>query len=455
LAVRKVPAANGRRDRPLSEQVEGSVASPGTVTTNPAIVVSEPQTVHWEPFDDDGAVLAVPSTLDMVVVGGCGHVGLPLALMFASVGCRVGIFDPDVATMERVQAGEMPFKEAGADRLLAKVLGSGQLEFSNEPAIIRRTSVAIIVIGTPIDEFMNPSMRLFERVVDDLALVLRDDSLVILRSTVYPGTTEFVEARLGERGLHATVAFCPERIAEGHALEEIRELPQLIGAASESAFLRASAVFAKLGVETVRATPKEAELAKLFTNTWRYMKFAIANQFFQIAHRAGLDYDRILYAIKHNYPRAADLPGPGLSAGPCLLKDTMQLAAFTPDHFPLGNAAMLINEGLPAYILDCVNHRDGLAGRTIGILGMAFKGESDDSRSSLSYKLKKLAVFKGAKVLCTDPYVQDPSLVTLPEVIRQCDILIVAAPHQAYRDIDTGTCQVVDIWGITGHGIRL
>jgi UDP-N-acetyl-D-mannosaminuronic acid dehydrogenase len=246
------------------------------------------------------------------------------------------------------------------------------------------------------------------------------------------------------------VVFCPERIAEGHALEEIRSLPQLIGASSDEAFQRACKLFEPLAVQLVRTTPLEAELAKLLTNTWRYMKFAIANQFFQIAHRSGVDYAHVLDAVRRDYPRAADLPGPGFAAGPCLLKDTMQLSAFTPDHFPMGQAAMQINEGMPNYIIDTINSRQPLAGRTIGILGMAFKGESDDPRASLSYKVRKLAAFKGARVLCTDPYVRDSSFVELDQVLKESDVLVIGAPHRAYRQLELDGRDVVDIWGITG-----
>ena len=396
-----------------------------------------------------------PSQLDLVVVGGCGHVGLPLALCFADAGCSVGIYDVDGPKMERVRSGTMPFMERGADTLLAKVLPTGRLHFSTQPDLIGQTDTVVMVIGTPIDEFMNPSMRVYERAISELVAFLRPGAMVILRSTVYPGTTEFVEDLLSRRGTLAQVAFCPERIAEGYALEEIRSLPQVIGASTDAAFTRASAVFERLDVEIIRTTPKEAELAKLFTNTWRYMKFAIANQFFEIGHRAGVDYDRVLHAIRYNYPRAADLPGPGFAAGPCLLKDTMQLAAFTPDHFPMGHSAMLVNEGLPSYIIEALDQRRPLAGRTVGILGMAFKGESDDARSSLSYKLKKLAAFKGARVLCSDPYVADPELVPLEQVLRDADVLILAAPHRAYRDLQLNGRDTVDVWGFWENGIRL
>ena len=393
--------------------------------------------------------------LDLVIVGGCGHVGLPLALSLADCGYRVGINDIDQAKIEMVRAGNVPFRETGAEELLRKMLPTGRLELSRDPAMLERTHNVVLVIGTPIDEFMNPSVRIFDRVLDELTPHVQQGSLIVLRSTVFPGTTESVERRLRAAGIDADVAFCPERIAEGHALEELRTLPQIVGVTSDAAFEKARAVFERLGVMSIiRTTPVEAELAKLLTNTWRYMKFAIANQFFQIASRTGLDYNRVLNAVRQDYPRAADLPSPGFAAGPCLLKDTMQLSAFTPDHFPMGQAAMQINEGLPGYIVDTLNGRRPLLGRTLGILGMAFKGESDDPRASLSYKLRKLAQFKGARVLCTDPFIVDETFEPLERVLHDSDVLVVGAPHKAYRALDLAGREVVDIWGITGP-IRL
>lgn len=381
--------------------------------------------------------------------------GLPLALALADSGYQVGVNDIDQTKIEMVRSGHVPFRETGAEELLARLLPTGRLELSRDASMLERTRIVVLVIGTPIDEFMNPSVRIFDHVLDELTPHIQRGTLVILRSTVFPGTTETVERRLRAAGIEADVAFCPERIAEGHALEELRSLPQLVGVTSDGAFESARKLFERLGVSSVvRTTPLEAELAKLFTNTWRYMKFAIANQFFQIANRSGLDYNRVLEAIRHDYPRAADLPGPGFAAGPCLLKDTMQLSAFTPDHFPMGQAAMQVNEGLPGYIIDTLNSRRPLLGRTVGILGMAFKGESDDPRASLSYKLRKLAQFKGAKVLCTDPFIVDETFEPLDKVLRESEVLVVGAPHRAYRGLELDGREIVDIWGITGP-IRL
>jgi len=394
--------------------------------------------------------------LDLVVLGGGGHVGLPLSLAFARAGLRVGIYDTNEATLERIGRGEMPFLENGAEELLREILPTGRLELGSGGEMIARTRQLVVVIGTPVDEFLGPSMTIFERTVDQIAPHLREGTLIVLRSTVYPGTTAFVAQNLEARGCRADVVICPERIAEGHALEELHSLPQIIGADDDAAAARAEALFGVLTATTIRTTTKEAELAKLFTNTWRYMKFAVANQFFMIAHQAGVDYSNVLRAIRHDYPRAADLPGPGFAAGPCLFKDTMQLAAFTRDHFPMGQSAMQVNEGLPAYIVSALERRYGsLKDRRIGILGMAFKAESDDPRASLSYKLRKLLHWAGARVSSTDPYVRDDRLVPLDDVLADAEILVLGVPHRAYRGLDVGGRDVVDVWGAMGDGIRL
>ena len=394
--------------------------------------------------------------LDLVVLGGGGHVGLPLSLAFADRGMRVGIYDINDATIRRIASGEMPFREAGADEMLLRVLASGRLELGTDAAMLGRTDTVVVVVGTPVDEFLGPSMSIFEKTVDQIAPHLRKGALVVLRSTVYPGTTEFVAHRLAERVGECPVTFCPERIAEGHALEELQSLPQIIGADDDAGAARAAELFARLGAKTIRTSSREAELAKLFTNTWRYMKFAVANQFLMIADQAGVDYTNVLRAVREDYPRARDLPGPGFAAGPCLFKDTMQLAAFTSDHFPMGQAAVQVNEGMPAYVVSAMQRRYGtLRGRTIGILGMAFKAESDDTRASLSYKLRKLLGWAGATVLCTDPYVVDARLVSLDQVLAESEVLVLGAPHVLYRGLEVGGKDVIDVWGVIDGGIRL
>src|SRR6187399_2863166 len=189
--------------------------------------------------------------LDVVVLGGGGHVGLPLSLAFAEAGLRVGIYDTNQATLDRIASGEMPFMETGADELLTRVLATGRLAFGSDGSMIERTETLVVVIGTPVDEFLGPSMTIFEKTVDQIAPHLRDGALVVLRSTMYPGTTGFVRQHLAARGCTVDVAFCPERIAEGHALEELHSLPQIIGADDERARERAETLFRSLVDKTV------------------------------------------------------------------------------------------------------------------------------------------------------------------------------------------------------------
>ena len=393
--------------------------------------------------------------LDAVVIGGCGHVGLPLAIALASRGARVGIYDVSQAAVETVNAGRLPFAEPGAAEPLREARAAGRLEASADPAVVATAEHVIVVIGTPVDEHLNPDQAAIPNALGGCAQFLSDGQILILRSTVYPGVTALVEKTVAGLGVELDVAFCPERIAEGKAMTELFELPQIISARTARGAARASALFRRLTGQLVIMTPEEAELAKLFTNVWRYIKFATANQLYMMANDCGLDFERIRQGLGEDYPRAADMPAAGLAAGPCLFKDTMQLAAFSNNNFALGHTAMTINEGMPLYVVHRLEQRFELPSMTVGILGMAFKGGSDDTRSSLSYKLKRILAFKAGSVLCTDPYVTtDPALQPLPDVIGQSDLLVIAAPHPEYRELVTGK-PVADIWNILGQGVRI
>jgi UDP-N-acetyl-D-mannosaminuronic acid dehydrogenase len=392
---------------------------------------------------------------DVVVVGGCGHVGLPLAVALAGRGARVGIYDVSESAVGLVNGGELPFAEPGAADVLKRVVAEGRLAASTAPAMVATAEHVIVVIGTPVDEHLNPDQQAVPRALAGCAEFLRDGQLLVLRSTVYPGVTALVEKMITGLGVRVEVAFCPERIAEGKAMTELFELPQIVASRSPAGLARAKALFGRLTETLVEMSPEEAELAKLFTNTWRYIKFATANQLYMMANDQGLDFERIRQGLIADYPRAADMPGAGFAAGPCLFKDTLQLAAYNNNNFALGHTAMTINEGLPLYVVHRLAQRFDLAQLTVGILGMAFKAGSDDTRSSLSYKLKHILAFKAGAVLCTDPYVTtDPQLRPLEEVLARADLLIIGAPHPDYADLAT-TKPVADIWNLLGRGVRI
>ena len=392
---------------------------------------------------------------DVVVVGGCGHVGLPLAIVLASKSLQVCAFDLNSTAVTNVNSGKMPFDEPGASELLKQVLASKKFSASSDRKVISSAEHVIFVIGTPVDEHLNPDPDAVPNVVRDLLDVLVDGQHLVLRSTVYPGVTKLVERVISNSGKRVDVSFCPERIAEGKAIEELTSLPQIISARDTAALTRAKNLFGNLTDSLIAVSPEEAELAKLFTNTWRYIKFAAANQLYTIANDFGVDFDRVRNAITKDYPRAADMPGAGFAAGPCLFKDTMQLAAFNNNNFTLGHSSMMINEGLPLYLVSRIEKNYDLSKMTVGVLGMAFKAESDDIRSSLSYKLKRILKFKADSVLCADSLVSDDdSLVSEAELIEKSDLIVIGAPHFRYSIMSIKK-PVIDIWNVRKQGVLI
>jgi UDP-N-acetyl-D-mannosaminuronic acid dehydrogenase len=401
----------------------------------------------------DFGVTTAASTYDVCVIGGAGHVGAPLAVVMATKGLRTLVYDLDPAAMATLAKGTFPFLEEGGEPELKKALASGHLGFTSDISTLRGIPDLIVTIGTPIDEFHNPMLRVVRQCIDDLLPYLSDDQTIILRSTVFPGVTEYVHDYLRANGKQTKVAFCPERVVQGEAIRELQSLPQIVSGTTAAAEDEAARLFAKIAKKIVRMVPKEAEFAKLFSNAYRYIQFAAANQFYMMVEAEGLDYARLLAGLKEDYPRMRDLPGPGLAAGPCLYKDTLQLAAFTNNQFGLGYSAIQVNEGLPSFLVEELRSRYPLADMVVGLLGMAFKADSDDVRSSLSYKLKKTLRFRAKEVLTTDPLVRtDPELLPVGDVVERSDLLILCVPHSAYRGLAVGAKPVVDLWGLFRAG---
>jgi UDP-N-acetyl-D-mannosaminuronic acid dehydrogenase len=383
----------------------------------------------------------------LAVVGGCGHVGLPLGLAFARKGYAVDLLDTSAERVALVNSGRMPFHEDDAEELLARSVQAGLIKATTDSAVLEDAAAVIVTIGTPVDEYLDPSVGEFDRALEQLLGQVRPGQLLVLRSTVFPGMTDRLARQLEQRGrTDVDLAYCPERIVQGQSLRELEQLPQLVAGATPRAAERAAALFGLVCPKVLFLRPVEAELAKLFCNAWRYINFAIANQFFVMAQHFEADFHRIYHALREDYPRMQSLARPGFAAGPCLLKDTMQLGAFNHGSFVLGQAAMMINEGLPYLLVQDVKRAYPLADMTVGILGMAFKPNSDDPRSSLSYKLRKVLLLECRRVLCTDPYVSDPELTPLAKVLDQADLLIVGTPHDCYRGLPYRQ-PVIDVTG--------
>lgn len=386
----------------------------------------------------------------VMIVGGFGHVGLPLGIALADHGYDVVLYDIAAEIGETIEKGEMPFIENGADEILKRVIGKS-LFIAEDIREARTADIIVVTIGTPIDEYLNPKYNIIFRLIRDLMPSFQSDQTLIVRSTVYPGTTKAIFDFIQRKGFQIHVANCPERIVQGRAIEELSQLPQIVSGFSETAVDAATKLFQALGAQVITVDVEEAELTKLFANAWRYIQFSIANQFYMIAEKHGADFNKIYKALTYNYDRAAGFPRPGFCAGPCLLKDTLQLSAFYDNQFLLGQSAMMVNEGLPQFIVGELKKRmdNSLSGVPVGILGMAFKAEIDDIRDSLSYKLRKILVFHGAQVLCSDEYVRDESFVSAEAVLENCQALIVGVPHRAYGQLNVPNgMQIVDLWGI-------
>src|SRR4030042_3812565 len=246
------------------------------------------------------------SPYEVCIVGGAGHVGLPLGISLAQSGKQVCLYDIDQKAIDTVSQRKIPFIEPGAEDALKDVLGRN-LFISSDKQSISDSHFVIVVIGTPVDEHLNPKFSEFKKFFLDILEFIRDDQHIILRSTIFPGTTEKVKDFLRSNGKQTKVSFCPERIAEGKAMEELRSLPQIVASFDEPSFREAKELFSSLTDDVMFLEPMEAELAKLFTNVWRYIQFSISNQFYQIATQSGLDYYKIYEAMTYNYPRTQGL----------------------------------------------------------------------------------------------------------------------------------------------------
>lgn len=391
-----------------------------------------------------------PDRYDIVIIGGLGHVGLPLGLMWADAGLTVGAYDLDRAKAASVAEGRMPFLEYGAEPILERVRGR-TFFLPADLSCVSRAKAVVITIGTPVDEYLTPQLVVMMKLARDLARHLGDGQHVILRSTVFPGTSARLNEVFKKEGLDVHVSFCPERIVQGYAVRELKELPHIVASFTEEGRRYCAEIFRCLCDKIVLVGVQEAELAKLYANSWRYISFAVANQFYMMAEESGANVKEIYRAMTEDYERGRSIPKPGFAAGPCLLKDTMQLCAFYSNHFQLGFAAMQVNEGLPAFYLQQIEKTCPVHGRRVGLLGMAFKADVDDIRDSLAFKLRKLLTFHGAEVLCTDEHVESAEFHPLEHVLETADLFIVGVPHARYRTIQFPAGKLVfNIWDLEG-----
>ena len=404
---------------------------------------------------------ASQSTADVAVVG-LGRVGLPLALSFADRGLRVVGVDNDARRLGAVREGHMPFQETGADELLTRVHASGRLECSERVVDAARARHIVITLGTPSFSHIEIDMRDIRSALDDLLGVLEPGHSLTLRSTVAPGTTEFVAGYLAKHrgfdiGEEVFVAHAPERIAAGRFLAEIGTLPCIVGGVGARSGEVVGELFSVFGAPLVQTTPVQAELAKIWTNILRYTQFALPNLLMMDCERYAANVFEVIDLINRDYPRGG-IAQPGLTAGTCLRKD------FTFSEERSAAPGMLlavsrVNESVPLFLLEGAKRRVGsLANRRVAVLGLAFKADTDDERDSLSHKLIRLLERELADVVVHDPHVATPS-APLEEAVAGADVVVVATNHPEFCNAQTlaviaeraaADCLVVDPWNCWG-----
>lgn len=398
-----------------------------------------------------------------IVVFGVGRVGLPLALVLAEKGFDISGIDVDPARVALLKNKKMPFLEEGADKLLQRYIGNKFQIFDNSytERAISESKYIILTLGTPIDSTYSPDHSQIEKLFSDIAPFLKKGHVIILRSTISPGSlrqlARFVEENTTFKvGKDIFMAYCPERIAEGKSVEELSQIPQIIGTLDPESAKQAAKVFSKVTNIIHYSKPEAAELAKLFCNMYRYIDFAVGNEFMMIAEDYGCDIYDVLHLVNDDYKRGG-LKAPGLTAGPCLVKDGFFLIDKSP-FMELVMAAWRLNENIPGYLFKRIKAEVGnLNRKKVAMLGLAFKKNIDDSRFSLVPKMVKYFTAEGAKVMITDPLMPSEPL---KKTLQDANILVIGTNHDVYKKLSLRNlkktvakdCLVCDIWNMFGTG---
>jgi len=379
------------------------------------------------------------------IIGGAGHVGFPLGLAFAEKNFKVDLVDIDPKSLEKINSGIPPFMEMGAEKLLKKNLKNKNISTKATLNELIYSKYIVVCIGTPIGKNLRPKLNEFIDFFKNLKKHLHKDHIIIVRSSIYPGTINKIEKILKSKN----IIYCPERIVQGQALLELKKLPQILASNNKKNLNHGKYLFSKIALKIIVTSVTEAELIKLFSNANRYINFSIANQFYLMCKNMGLNFSRIRNIMQDGYERNLNLSRAGFTAGPCLLKDTMQLSSFFQKKFNLGHAAMQINESLPEFIIKELEKIKNVKKKTVGILGLAFKADNDDIRDSLSIKLLNQLKKKNYKVLQSDEYYYNKENIDKKSLINKSDIIIIGVPHKQYILTKFPKKKIIiDVWEI-------
>ena len=381
------------------------------------------------------------------IIGGAGHIGFPLGLILGSKGFKVSLIDKNKNNIKKINNGEVPFLEENSKKLLTDMRKKKKIYATDQINEISKSKYIIICISTPITNLLNPSLKPFINFFHQLKKKIKKDQIIIIRSSIYPGICEKVYKIIEKKCKN--LSYCPERIVQGKSIVELPKLPQLVSGKSKKAILESGKLFKTICKKIIYTEVIEAELIKLFSNAYRYINFAISNQFYMICQNQNLNFFKIRNIMREGYMRNANIPESGFTAGPCLLKDTMQLSSFYNHRFKLGHAAMSVNEGIPIFIIKELQKKFDLRKKTVGVLGLTFKAETDDIRDSLSIKLVKLLELKKIKTLQSDEFYKNKKNISKNDLVKKSDIIILATPHKAYKRLKIKKNKtVVDIWGL-------
>ena len=384
---------------------------------------------------------------NICVVGGAGHVGAALGLVFSSKGYNVALIDKHKKNIKKINKGIMPFLEEGSTKLLKKMILKKRIYATENLSEVKKCKYIIICIGTPVNNQLNPNLKNFINFFYSLKKYLNKKHIIIIRSSVYPGVSNEVFKIIKNRCRN--LSYCPERIVQGKTIMELPKLSQIISGKNTMAKLESGKLFRKVSKKIIYTTIIEAELVKLFSNAYRYINFSISNQFYMICKNQNLDFFKIRKIMRDDYKRNANIPMAGFTAGPCLLKDTMQLSSFYNHKFSLGHTAMSINEGLPKFLIKELSKKNNLQKKTVGVLGLSFKEGTDDIRDSLSIKLLKQLKSRKIKTLQSDEYYKDKNNIDKNLLVKKSDIIIISTPHKAYKNLKINKNKIlIDIWGL-------
>ena len=382
---------------------------------------------------------------NIVIVGGAGHIGLPLGMLFANKGKKVILYDKDQTNVKKINSLQMPFMEEGGTKLLKK--NKNRIFATTDKKFLKDAKVIIVCIGTPVKN-SKPDLVFFFKMFREIRKYLKPSMLLVIRSSIYPGTCLKIQNFLGKK--FKNISYCPERVVQGKSISELPKLPQIISGVSKKSISQSKKLFKLICRKIIVTSILEAELIKLFSNAWRYINFSISNQFYTICEKLGINFKDLRKNMIEGYDRNKNIPKAGFAAGPCLYKDTAQLNAFLQNSFTLGAAAQKINQGFPKFIYLKMRSKfkKKLSSKKIGILGAAFKSNIDDIRDSLSIDLYNFLKKKGLKVNISDEYVRMNKIINKNQLIKQSDIIILGVPHSSYKKIKIPKNKyLIDSWG--------